>query len=106
MSNTSAQIMAAAHSYARARAAADYTLGSVDADTFARSSERVARSMERLDSLIVAALPEGLSARAAYKLISDVTAQMETYIMNRRASHGPESSDDLRGALDALLAAR
>lgn len=102
-----ARIVRAIHSYARARAAADFTLGdrSVSESDFRSRVEAVQRADERLMGLVEAELPMTLAARGTVRLIAEFAVQIETYIINRRAGKGVDAAQDAIAALDRILEA-
>lgn len=102
---TKAYLIRTIHQYGRARAGADFMLGSHDLSN-AEIDQRIKRVMcnsERIDQFIADEL-EGLPTNLALVSgISEFATQLHLYGSNRHDGHGPEAAVDVIEALDALL---
>ena len=95
----------AIHTYGRARAASDFTLGSgLPADKVVSGMQATVRAYESVTAKVTLGLDPSVSARTAFDAISAFSSSLFEYGSRRHAGEGPDAADEVFAALDALLA--
>lgn len=99
-------VLAAIHFYGRARAQADFTVGSqtLSSDEVVSRLQRCTRAYVSVLDRVRANLSETLTARAALEAIDVFTAELVQYGSRRYTGEGPAAVSDVMEAYDALVA--